>query len=142
MPCSTHRSKEEKSIGRGNQKASLEGKEEHRAMESKSIARRKGRVSGEGIKKHRSKERKSIFLLIQASITLSPKYSLNFEHLRLSRSTSPSYHVQSWTTILLCDHGEGISGVLITFPKTLPCSCTFSSRTGTTLPTRCAAPLH
>ena len=36
------------SIGRYNQKASLEGKKEHRAMERKSIGRRKGKASLEG----------------------------------------------------------------------------------------------
>ncbi|MCI5195028.1 MAG: hypothetical protein D3919_02115 [Candidatus Electrothrix sp. AW5] len=36
------------SLGRGKQKASLEGKKEYRARENKSLARRKGRVSGEG----------------------------------------------------------------------------------------------
>ncbi|MCI5196821.1 MAG: hypothetical protein D3919_11475 [Candidatus Electrothrix sp. AW5] len=55
-----YRSKERKSIGRGNQKASLEGKEKHRARELESIARRKGKVSGEGMRKYRPKEMKSI----------------------------------------------------------------------------------
>ncbi|CAK8715091.1 hypothetical protein GKODMF_06680 [Candidatus Electrothrix gigas] len=77
-----HRSKERKSIGRGNQKASLEGKEKHRARESESIARRKGRVSGEGIAETRETVRGKSERIATSSpyLSLSLAFSLLTEY--------------------------------------------------------------